>query len=129
MLECAVVFGTDYYGTPRSEVDPHRANGTGVILVIDVQGAGQVRRALPGRTCRCSSARRPSRNWRRGCAGGAIAGGAIQRRLATAREELARAGEFDHVIVNDDLDRAVGELERIIRARFTTREVSACSTS
>ncbi|MBN9121447.1 MAG: guanylate kinase, partial [Planctomycetes bacterium] len=43
MLEWAPVFGLDYYGTPKSEVDPHRARGTGVILVIDVQGAARVR--------------------------------------------------------------------------------------
>src|SRR5262245_35009731 len=42
MLEHAVVHGTDYYGTPRSEVDPWRAKGVGVILVIDVQGAAAV---------------------------------------------------------------------------------------
>ena len=44
----------------------------------------------------------------------------IQRRLREAERELARAGEFDHVIVNDDLGQAVNELERLIRARFTT---------
>ena len=48
MLEFAEVHGRDFYGTPRSEVDPYRAAGTGVILVIDVQGAGQVRAAYPG---------------------------------------------------------------------------------
>src|SRR5262245_42815511 len=39
MLEWATVFNSDRYGTPRSEVDPNRANGIGVVLVIDVQGA------------------------------------------------------------------------------------------
>src|SRR4051812_1518651 len=48
MLEWAEVHGVDFYGTPRSEVDPHRAQGVGVILVIDVQGAGQVRLLYPG---------------------------------------------------------------------------------
>src|SRR5207253_2468722 len=48
MLEHAVVHGRDYYGTPRSEVDEHRAAGKGVILVIDVQGAEQVRKMYPG---------------------------------------------------------------------------------
>src|SRR5262249_1507596 len=43
LLESAVVHGKDSYGTPRSEVDPFRADGEGVILVIDVQGAEQVR--------------------------------------------------------------------------------------
>src|SRR6476646_7218406 len=48
MLEYAEVHGRDYYGTPRGEVDSYRAAGTGVILVIDVQGAGQARAAYPG---------------------------------------------------------------------------------
>ena len=48
MLEWAVVFNRDFYGTPRSEVDPYRVEGVGVVLVIDVQGAGQVRLLYPG---------------------------------------------------------------------------------
>src|SRR4051794_1735216 len=45
-LEWAEVFG-NYYGTPRSEVEPFRARGVGVILDIDVQGAAQVRAQCP----------------------------------------------------------------------------------
>src|SRR5690242_19443258 len=44
MFEWAEVFGLDRYGTPRSEVDPHRESGKGVILVLDVQGAEAVRK-------------------------------------------------------------------------------------
>src|SRR5436309_13143614 len=47
MLEWAEVHGKDFYGTPRSEVDPFRERGIGVILVIEVQGAGQIRAAYP----------------------------------------------------------------------------------
>src|SRR4051794_31909060 len=47
MLEYAEVHWKDFYGTPRSEVDPYRERGTGVVLVIDVQGAGQIRAAYP----------------------------------------------------------------------------------
>ena len=47
MLEWEPVFGMDCYGTPRSEVDPYRDAGLGVILVIDVQGAARVRRMCP----------------------------------------------------------------------------------
>jgi guanylate kinase len=42
---------------------------------------------------------------------------AIAARLATAREELAAAGEFDHQVVNDDVDRVVGELRSLLAAR------------
>jgi guanylate kinase len=129
MLESAVVFGTDRYGTPRSEVDPHRARGMGVILVIDVQGAERVRSICPDAI---SIFIRPptfeeleSRLRNRGD----LSEERIQRRLATAAEELARAGEFDHVIINDQLDRAVEELERRVRTTFTTAGGQACSTS
>src|SRR5262245_38607243 len=47
MFEYAKVFGTDWYGTPKSEVEPFREEGTGVILVIDVQGAARVREEAP----------------------------------------------------------------------------------
>jgi guanylate kinase len=47
LLEYAVVHGHDYYGTPRTEVDGPRSAGVGVLLVIDVQGAEQVRRKYP----------------------------------------------------------------------------------
>jgi guanylate kinase len=120
MLESALVFGTDHYGTPLSEVEPYRAQGIGVILVIDVQGAARVRSLRPDAvsifirppTFEELEARLRGR--------GDLSEERIQRRLATARDEMARAGEFDYVIINDDLDRAVAELERLVRTRFTT---------
>src|SRR5690349_3707794 len=50
MLEWERVFGLDCYGTPRSEVEPYREKGQGVILVIDVKGAARVRRICPDAT-------------------------------------------------------------------------------
>jgi guanylate kinase len=122
MFEHAKVFGTDFYGTPKSEVEPHRAAGKGVILVIDVQGAARVRE-LCGADCLTVFIRPPNfqeleaRLRRRGD----LSEDRIARRLATARDELARAGEFDAVIVNAELGAAVAELERVIRERFTQR--------
>jgi len=121
MFEYAKVFGTDWYGTPRSEVDPHRLAGTGVIMVIDVQGAARVRELCPD--CLSIFIRPPSfdelESRLRGR--GDLTEERIQRRLATAREELNRAGEFDHEVINDDLNWAVEELERLVLAQFTTR--------
>ena len=121
MLEHAVVFGRDFYGTPRSEVDESRARNIGVILVIDVQGAAEVREKLP--TDHLSvfieppsfpelEARLRGRN--------DTSEERIKRRLTTARDELARANEFQHRIVNSELSEAVRELERVIRERFNT---------
>lgn len=121
MLEWAVVYGRDYYGTPRSEVDPYRASGIGVVLVIDVQGAAKVRQSCPD----CLSVFVKAPNFEvleaRLRGRGSESEERIQKRLETAREELERAGEFDHVIVNEDLDRAVAELERLVRDRFHAR--------
>ncbi|HVL15756.1 MAG TPA: guanylate kinase [Gemmata sp.] len=129
VLEYATVFGTDLYGTPRSEVEPHRAAGTGVILVIDVQGAARVRE-LCGRDCLTVFVTPPDfaelETRLRGR--GDLTEDRVARRLATAREELARSSEFDFVIVNADLGRAVRELDGLIRGRFTPGG-KACTTN
>src|SRR5262249_16429441 len=119
MFEYARVFDTDWYGTPRSEVEPYRATGTGVILVIDVKGAARVREKAPD--CLSVFIRPPTfeelEPRLRGR--GDVSEERIRTRLETAREELARAGEFDHEIINDELGRAVADLERRIQTRFT----------
>lgn len=118
MLESAFVFGRDFYGTPRSEVDEYLAQGIGVILVIDVQGAATVREKCP--ECLSVFIEPPSleelENRLRGRAD--MSEERIRRRLDEAKREVARAGEFEHRIVNRDLSEAVRELERVVRARF-----------
>jgi guanylate kinase len=87
--------------------------------VIDVQGAERVRNLCPDAvsvfirppTFEELEARLRGR--------GDLSEERIRGRLATSREEMARAGEFDYIIINDTLDRAVEELERLVRARFT----------
>jgi guanylate kinase len=120
-LEYATVFGRHHYGTLRSEVDQYRARGTGVILDIDVQGAAQLRAS-------CSDAffvflDTPAGEYeRRLRERGTESEEAIQGRLETARRELARAGEFDRLILNDDVDRAAAELCSEIRRLFETNQ-------
>jgi guanylate kinase len=120
MLESAVVFGTDRYGTPRSEVDPYRDSGTGVILVIDVQGAERVRQLCPDAHSVFIRPPNFAELEARLRGRGDLSEERIQRRLTEARKEMARADEFDHEIINDDLNRAVEELERLVRSQFTT---------
>jgi guanylate kinase len=116
-LEYATVFGKHYYGTPRSEVGPYRAAGVGVILDIDVQGAEQLRHVCPDafsiflETPPGAFAERLRKR-------GTETEEGIQRRLETAREELARADEFDLRLVNDDVERAGTELCAVIRRLF-----------
>ena len=125
MLEYAVVHGADFYGTPRREVEPHRAAGGAVVLVIDVQGAENVRRLDPGGHLSVfvlppREAALEARLRGRGSEDEAR----VQRRLQTARAELARAGEFDARIVNDDLAEAVAALEAVVRGELARRLTS-----
>jgi guanylate kinase len=122
MLESAVVFNRDFYGTPRSEVDPYRSQGVGVLLVIDVQGAATVRKLYPGDhlsvfitvpTYDELEARLRLR--------GSESEERLRRRLEEGRRELARQGEFDKVVINQELGPAVRDLERLVREQFTAR--------
>lgn len=95
------------YGTLKSELSrPAR----GIVLEIDVQGARQVRETLPEAVLIFIEP--PSfEDLERRLAGRASdQPDQIERRLAAARTELAAAGEFDHRVVNDDLDSALEEL-------------------
>jgi guanylate kinase len=123
-LECAEVNG-QWYGTPRSEVDDYRARGIGVILDIDVQGAAQVRARYP----ECLSIFLRASSWQtyeqRLRQRGTESEEQIARRLATARRELERVGEFDRVVINDDLERAVAEVRAAIVEAFQKGNVHA----
>ena len=113
LLESAVVFD-NLYGTSRSQVEKHLANGDHVILEIDWQGARQVRASMPG--CISIFILPPSRaeleNRLRGRRTDSDA--VIARRLADALGDMSHWDEFGYVIVNDDLDAAVDELEAIL---------------
>jgi guanylate kinase len=104
------------YGTPRSEVEPRLADGRSVVLEIEVQGARQVRQAMP-EAVQVFIAPPSPRALRDRLEGRATDPPAeIERRLAVAEDELAARSEFGHVIVNDELDRAADELVAFVRA-------------
>ena len=98
------------YGTLKSEL---KRPARGIVLEIDVQGARQVRQALPEAVLIFIEP--PSfEDLERRLAGRASdQPDQIERRLAAARDELAAAGEFDHRIRNDDLERALEELTEL----------------
>lgn len=116
-LEYATVFGKNYYGTPRAEVAPFREKGIAVILDVDVQGAEQLRHTCPD-AFMIFLETPPGAFEERLRARGTDAEDAIRRRVETAREELARAHEFDYQLLNDDVEQAVQELCEIIRQRY-----------
>jgi guanylate kinase len=108
-LEHALYAG-NHYGTLKEEVERAPEN---LVLEIEVEGARQVRKALPEATQVFIAP--PSDEALRERLEGRMTDTpeAIDRRLARAKEELAARQEFKRVIVNDDLDRAVQELEEL----------------
>jgi guanylate kinase len=116
-LEFATYSG-NRYGTLRSEVAKRLDEGRSVVLEIEVQGAGQVRQAMRESVQVFIAPPDPSVLRNRLEARGADSAEAIDARLKIAEVELAAQGDFDHLIVNDDLDRAAERLEEIVRAEL-----------
>jgi guanylate kinase len=116
LLEAFEVFGRSY-GTPRAPVEEHLAAGQDVLLEIDVQGALAVREQFPDAVL--VFVRPPSREEqrRRLVERGVDDPAEIERRLAAAATEEAYAGDFDAVVVNDDVDAAVDEVAGILMSR------------
>jgi guanylate kinase len=106
------------YGTLRSELERRGAGGTPVLLEIEVQGARQVRQAMP-QAVQVFIAPPSEEALRARLIGrGTDSPEQVAARLGTAREELEAQGEFGHVVVNDRLEDAVAELEALIRGRL-----------
>lgn len=116
LLEWAVVHGHARYGTPRRPVEEAIAAGRPALLEIDLQGARQVRRTMP--EALFVFLKPPS--WeelvRRLAGRGTESAEEKQRRLETAREELAAETEFDLTIVNDEVHDAAEELVALVSA-------------
>jgi guanylate kinase len=123
-LEWADVFG-NFYGTCAADADRELAGGRDLVLVIDVQGARQVR------ACRTGTigvfVLPPSFEVleRRLRGRSKDSEEAIRRRLATAREEIAAVDEYDYVVVNDELDACVDRLRAIVLAERARRAAMA----
>jgi guanylate kinase len=117
-LEHARVHGMHCYGTLRSEIDRCRENGHGAILDIDVQGAEQVRRVYPEHVSVFVALPSWEMYEERLRRRGSETPESIARRLQTAREELKRQGEYQHVLYNDDLERAAREFLELLAPFF-----------
>jgi guanylate kinase len=114
-LECAEVFhGGYWYGTLSDEVAPRLTAGKWVILEIDVAGAQSILRHYPDAVTifvRPDSLEELERRLR---SRGTETEAAIERRLATAKEELALADMYRYQVTNQTVDRAVDEILRIL---------------
>ena len=109
-LEWAVVHGQNRYGTLRSTVKQAIAEGRSVLLEIDLQGARQVKAAVPDAHFVFLAPPSWEEMVRRLVGRGTETPEEQQRRLETAKLELAAEPEFDHTIINDDVRRAADEL-------------------
>jgi len=102
------------YGTLRSELDRRTADGAPVVLEIEVQGARQIAKSMP-EAVRIFIAPPSEEALRTRLIGrGTDDDAEVAARLRVAEEELAAQGEFGHVVVNDRLEDAVGELVAIV---------------
>lgn len=117
LLEWAVVHGAHRYGTPRAAVEERLAAGRPVLLEIDLQGARQVKKSMPGAHFVFLAPPSWDELVRRLVGRGTEGESERERRLETARVELAAESEFDLVIVNDDVTRAADELAAVILAQ------------
>jgi len=114
-LEWADVFG-NLYGTSAADTERVLAAGDDVVLVIDVQGARQVRRRGAEATTVFVMPPSYAELEQRLRGRSQDTEDAIQRRLQVAREEIAAFPEYDFIVINDDLASAVARLEGIVLA-------------
>jgi len=117
MLEHATVHNAYRYGTPRGPVEEALAAGRSVLLEIDIQGARQVRAAMPAAVLVFLLPPTWDELVRRLIGRGTEGAAEQQRRLATAKVELAAQDEFDHRVVNEDVSRAAREVVDLMALR------------
>ena len=112
-LEYAQVFGKNWYGTPRKWLEKALAEKKDLVLEIDVQGALQVKRKLPGAVAVFVLPPSRAELERRIRARGQDSEDEIHRRLERARQEMLNYSSYDFAIINDDLERAGREVQAI----------------
>ena len=115
LLEWAT-FAGNRYGTPRQPVLDHLAAGHSVLLEIDLQGARQVREAVPGAQLIFLTPPTWDELVRRLTGRGTESPEVIEARLTTAREELAAEPEFDLTLVNTSVEDVVSRLISLLRS-------------
>ena len=118
-LEHAEVFG-HCYGTARHSLEEARKDGHDLILDIDVQGAAQVRKAVPEAVSIFVLPPDPkqlrTRLRNRSRAEGQVNESELYRRLSEASKEIENYRDYSYILINDILDRAVAQLEAIVLA-------------
>ena len=122
LLEHAWVFG-HHYGTPRAPVERSLREGRDVLFDIDWQGAQQLSEAIEEEVVKVfilppSTAELERRLTRRAQDSAEV----VQNRMAKAAREMTHWAEYDYIVVNDDIDRAVAEVVAILCAERLKRD-------
>ncbi len=119
-LESAQVFQRSY-GSPAAPVQKWLDAGHDVVFDIDWQGHRQLRAALPDRVLGLFILPPSAAALRTRLTGRGDAPSAVEGRMARAEDEMSHAGEFDHVIVNDDFATALAEAQAVLTAARCAR--------
>ena len=118
-IEWAKVHGNNY-GTPREFVESEMAAGRNPLLIIDVQGAFQVRKQMP-QTLLIFLMPPSLEELERRLAERDGEGEDMKERLGNARGEIAEAVKYDYIVVNDRLDHAVAQVREILESERAKR--------
>jgi guanylate kinase len=116
-LEYATYAG-NRYGTLRSAVDSRLDAGRSVVLEIEVQGASQVRQSMPEAVQIFIAPPDPAVLRERLVGRATDSEEEIEKRLRRAEVELEARNDFQHVVVNDDVEAAAGQLEELVREQL-----------
>ena len=116
LLEWAVVHGSEHYGPPRAPVEEALAAGRDMVIEIDYQGARSMRQALPEAVLVFVAPPNAQALRDRLTGRNTESEEALARRLRSAQTEFSHMGIFEYLLVNDDLEAAIGGLEAIYLA-------------
>jgi guanylate kinase len=116
MLEFAVVHGKHRYGTPKAPVEQALSQGGMVLLEIDIQGARQVKLAMPEATTVFLAPPSWDELVARLQGRGTESAQEQLRRLETAKQELAAQDEFDRVIINDEVAKCASKVVELMKS-------------
>lgn len=116
-LEWAKVYD-NHYGTSKAVIEQHLALNQGVILDLDTQGASNIKRYYPEAVLIFLKTPNLDDLKKRLLTRGQDSSTEIKRRVDYAENELAKIGEYDHVILNDDLEKALEETRKIVGAKL-----------
>lgn len=110
------IYSGNYYGTPKSEVEKHIDKGGCILLKIEVEGAGNVRKAMPEALSIFIIPPSMEELERRLRTRGTETEESFRERFEAAKEELSRANEYDYVVINDDVNLCTEQIIKILES-------------